>query len=195
MKKTMYMMCCGETLFDELHRMQGWCDSPLTNKGIDQAKQAYEVLKERNFDATFCSYTRRAIETAEIISRSNYKKLLALNEMYFGTLEGTHFEKIGYPEMPYDEIMNYFAECGGESGREASRRIMRVCRDIMDKKGNDEVLVISHSLVASLLARESWMEDIEIDPEAKIFKGVIFKYSYRVSTKEFKLEEIINPAE
>ena len=40
MKKTLYMMRHGQTLFNELKRMQGWSDSPLTDLGIRQAKGA-----------------------------------------------------------------------------------------------------------------------------------------------------------
>lgn len=33
MKKKLYLMRHGETLFNLQSRIQGWCDSPLTEKG------------------------------------------------------------------------------------------------------------------------------------------------------------------
>ena len=35
MKITFYLVRHGETLFNHLGRMQGSCDSPLTERGID----------------------------------------------------------------------------------------------------------------------------------------------------------------
>ena len=37
MKKTLYLMRHGQTLFNVEHKIQGWCDSPLTEQGIKQA--------------------------------------------------------------------------------------------------------------------------------------------------------------
>ena len=45
MEQTLYLMRHGETLFDQLGKMEGWSDSPLTKKGIRQAKRASEYFK------------------------------------------------------------------------------------------------------------------------------------------------------
>ena len=45
MKKTLYLMRHGQTLFNLQHKIQGWCDSPLTKLGIKQAKVAGNGLK------------------------------------------------------------------------------------------------------------------------------------------------------
>lgn len=39
----------GETLFNVLHKIQGWCDSPLTSKGIQQALLAKNGLRNIRF--------------------------------------------------------------------------------------------------------------------------------------------------
>ncbi len=45
MKKTLYLMRHGQTLFNLQHKIQGWCDSPLTELGIKQAKVAGKWFK------------------------------------------------------------------------------------------------------------------------------------------------------
>ena len=45
MKKTLYLMRHGQTLFNLQHKIQGWCDSPLTELGIKQAKLRENGLK------------------------------------------------------------------------------------------------------------------------------------------------------
>ena len=34
MTKKLYLMRHGQTLFNQMHKIQGWCDSPLTEAGI-----------------------------------------------------------------------------------------------------------------------------------------------------------------
>ena len=46
MSKRLYLMRHGETLFNKLGRIQGACDSPLTDDGIRQAKMAKQYYKE-----------------------------------------------------------------------------------------------------------------------------------------------------
>ena len=46
MKKDLYLMRHGQTLFNVRRKIQGWCDSPLTELGIQQAQSAKELLKD-----------------------------------------------------------------------------------------------------------------------------------------------------
>ena len=48
MKKTLYLMRHGQTLFNLQHKIQGWCDSPLTELGIKQAKVAEKWFKDHD---------------------------------------------------------------------------------------------------------------------------------------------------
>ena len=45
MTKTLYLMRHGQTLFNKRHRIQGWCDAPLTDLGVYQAQVAGQYLK------------------------------------------------------------------------------------------------------------------------------------------------------
>ena len=42
MKKIFYIMRHGQTLFNVRKKIQGFCDSPLTDLDIEQAKKASE---------------------------------------------------------------------------------------------------------------------------------------------------------
>ena len=44
--KHLYMMRHGQTLFNVRRRIQGSCDSPLTELGIKQAEAAKELIME-----------------------------------------------------------------------------------------------------------------------------------------------------
>lgn len=45
MTKTLYLMRHGQTLFNKRHRIQGWCDAPLTDLGVYQAQVAGYYFK------------------------------------------------------------------------------------------------------------------------------------------------------
>ncbi len=45
--KTLYLTRHGETLFNAQHRIQGWCDAPLTERGRAQARAMGATLRER----------------------------------------------------------------------------------------------------------------------------------------------------
>lgn len=46
MKKTLYLMRHGQTLFNKRRKVQGWCDSPLTELGIKQAEAAANYFND-----------------------------------------------------------------------------------------------------------------------------------------------------
>ena len=60
-----YLMRHGQTLFNTLNRIQGWCDSPLTEKGQDQARQVRDYFEKHGltFDQYYCTTTERASDT------------------------------------------------------------------------------------------------------------------------------------
>ena len=46
--KEFYLMRHGQTRFNVQHRLQGVCDAPLTEVGIEQAKKAGQYLASRS---------------------------------------------------------------------------------------------------------------------------------------------------
>jgi len=113
----LYLMRHGQTLFNTLNRIQGWCDSPLTEKGQDQARQvrAYFEKHGLTFDQYYCTTTERASDTLELATgRTDYKRVKGLKEMHFGIFEGQ-------PEYLHPKIQiqghfgDHYAQFGGES--------------------------------------------------------------------------------
>lgn len=63
----LYFVRHGQTIFNKYNRMQGWSDSPLTEKGYADAHQAGVRLSDTKFDAVYASDTTRAMNTARAI--------------------------------------------------------------------------------------------------------------------------------
>ena len=66
-KLNLYLVRHGQTYFNIYNKLQGWSNSPLTEKGKQNARDAGERLKNIHFAAAFCSDTTRAMETIQTI--------------------------------------------------------------------------------------------------------------------------------
>jgi len=86
----------GESLWNKENRFTGWTDVDVTEKGLQEAKKAGEVLKTEGFkfDIAYTSVLKRAIRTLWIVLDeldlmwipviNNWR----LNERHYGALQG-----------------------------------------------------------------------------------------------------------
>jgi len=80
----------GQTLFNVRRKIQGACDSPLTELGIKQAEHVRKFFKDIPLDNEYCSTAERSSDTLELIleGRLPYTRHKSLKERNFGTFEG-----------------------------------------------------------------------------------------------------------
>lgn len=185
MKKTLYIMRHGQTMFNLKKLNQGWSDSPLTKVGVKQAKFAAEYFEKNNinFDEIYCSPSKRARTTLEIITNSHYKQLENLKEQYFGDLEGKKEKE--KPSPPYS---NFFVKFGGESQNEFEDRINTTFRKIMLRDAR-KVLVMTHGGVCRHFIN-FWSKSKKVTWDMKITNGCIIKFEFE--DYNFQLANIIN---
>ena len=149
MKITFYLVRHGETLFNHLGRMQGSCNSPLTERGITQAHETADKLKEIWFDHIYTSPSERAWNTADIMAKDREVQpilLSGLREMSFGRLDGTrhttHEEEIRQCRERLD-----YSSVGGESSAMMEARIRKTLRTMIDEsEDGDRILLIGHGM-------------------------------------------------
>ena len=72
MKKTLYLMRHGQTLFNVRRKIQGACDSPLTELGINQAKHVSQYFKDIKLDHAYASTSERSSDTLELILEERF---------------------------------------------------------------------------------------------------------------------------
>jgi len=149
--KHLYLMRHGQTLFNVYRRIQGWCDSPLTENGINQAIKARTYLKDIPFDHYYSSTSERACDTLEIVTEGKvpYTRLKGLKECYFGVFEGQS-EDLNPPFDKYDDV---FCIYGGESKEMLVNRMVSTLTEIMEKEDHQIVLAVSHVGASSNFAR------------------------------------------
>ena len=85
----------GQSTWNAENRFTGWVDVDLSEKGVQEAEKSGKLLQELNinFDISFTSYLKRAIDTLEIVLKvlgkdSKYTKAWELNERHYGSLTG-----------------------------------------------------------------------------------------------------------
>ena len=147
MSKRLYLMRHGETLFNKLGRIQGACDSPLTDDGIRQAKMAKQYYKDNNiiFSRCIASTQERASDTLElIIENEDYDRVKGIKEWNFGLYEGA-MEYLNPPHKPTEESYgDFFLDYGGESVDQVEKRMTETLRNIMEDLEGDNALIVSH---------------------------------------------------
>lgn len=62
---TFYVVRHGQTLFNVMGKVQGWCDTPLTDEGVRAAQSLGRGLAEVDFSAAYSSDSGRAVHTLD----------------------------------------------------------------------------------------------------------------------------------
>ncbi|MFS7201038.1 histidine phosphatase family protein [Carnobacterium divergens] len=182
---TLYLVRHGQTLFNAQHKIQGFCDSPLTELGIKQAKMARAHLEKEGiqFDEAYTSTSERAIDTLELLTDLPYERIKDLREWNFGSYEGEG-EHLN-PPLPYND---YFVKFGGESQEEVEARISSTIKKIIEKSHAKNSLIVSHGAAIANFYRH-WEHTSPVKKNVKIQNCSLFKYTY--SDNQFILEDII----
>jgi len=148
----------GETEANVAGLYSGHTPTPLTPKGLAQAQILGKLLSEVPFDRVLCSALERAQQTAgHVLERREItiETTPLLNEMFFGDWEMRH-----HRDLTREDPQNYAAWCNdwqnaiptnGEGFQAFSARIEQVIAHLADIKDQQNILLVSHQGVLSLL--------------------------------------------
>ncbi|WP_338217318.1 histidine phosphatase family protein [Companilactobacillus muriivasis] len=191
MVKTLYLMRHGETLFNQLHLIQGACDSPLTQKGIDSAKTASKHFKDLGikFDHAYSSTQERASDTLELVTDQPYQRIKGIKEWNFGVFEAKP-EYLNPPNKPGQNTYgDFFVQFQGEADYAVQNRMNETLTNIMENaKDNENVLAVSHSGAIYMFLLK-WMKVQDILDKVSFHNCAVVKMSY--DDGKFSFEEVI----
>ncbi len=99
--KRLILIRHGQSLWNAENRFTGWVDSPLSERGIQEAIKAGRLIKDFNIDIeeAFTSFLSRAIDTLNFLLKELDKNNLIinktwyLNERHYGSLTGLNKEE------------------------------------------------------------------------------------------------------
>lgn len=150
----LYIVRHGETEFNVEKRMQGRLDSPLTQRGIDNAISLSKQLKDVKFEKIYASPSPRAYKTAELIKGERDTQIQIdneLREMNLAGWEGKSKEELEqlYPEEN-DIFWNkpqLFKPVDGESFQQVQDRVVEAINKLISENDEGNILIITHSVV------------------------------------------------
>jgi broad specificity phosphatase PhoE len=151
-----YLLRHGETQYNaDGNRYCGRTDIGLTPKGLAQAKQVYDLLKDEKIDAVYSSPLIRARTTADIATGGFVNVDNRLIEIDFGKWDGkTREEFIDEDPMCWQKWVENpeLAEAGGigESGSKVVSRMDSFFDDMLIKHLNKTIVVVAHNGVNRL---------------------------------------------
>lgn len=150
-----YTIRHGETDWNKLNRVQGTTDNPLNEKGLQQAEETGENLKDIPFTKVYSSPLIRARQTTEgVLKKLNCKPEVHLSdaivEQNFGIWEGVPRDD---PEYQKEKAMYFKRFEGGESILDVAARIYPFLEKIIRESNEDDIILISgHGGVSRMVA-------------------------------------------
>ena len=189
MATKLYLMRHGQTRFNQQGRIQGACDSPLTDLGKEQALAAHQYFQEQGieFDKMYSSTQERACDTAELVSgRTDYVRLKGLKEQDFGAFEGQQ-EYLNPPLQGDIGYGDYFVTFGGESYQDVRQRMEKTITNIMERSANQSVLVVSHGAAIAQFFRQVLTDY----PQVRMRNCAILTFDYEDG--KYALLSVVDP--
>lgn len=154
----LYITRHGQTEWNIEKRMQGWCDSKLTEMGRKNAAALGEKLKNVEFNAIYASPLDRTMNTAQLIRGNREVEIIpepAFMEINLASWEGMTTDEIEKEDPVqfrnfWDNPQEYFQE-NGESFEDVQKRALRGIERIIKEQTEGNVLVATHTVVIKTL--------------------------------------------
>lgn len=163
----------GQSLWNLENKFTGWVDVELTEKGIEEAKNAGLKIKNFSFDFAYSSNLIRAQKTLEIALKIASHKSIpiiyneSLNERMYGDLQGLNKTdtvlKYGEEQVKLWRRSYDIAPPNGESLKDTADRVIPYFKkEIMPKLMlENNVIIVAHgnSLRALIMHLENMTAD------------------------------------
>ncbi|GGI63952.1 histidine phosphatase family protein [Limosilactobacillus caviae] len=177
---TVYFVRHGETYFNRFARLQGWSDTPLTEKGKMNAQKIGKVLADLRIDYLFSSDLKRAVDTARILiaehptaSMKEPVQKKFFREVFYGSFEGhsneegaiwasylggKRFRRIGelVDEFGVEKAHDLLKEADpahlAEDSKELNARVEQAIAFLQDLPDDSNVVVVAHGSIIQYIA-------------------------------------------
>lgn len=193
----LYLMRHGQTVFNTQHILQGRSDSPLTDKGVEQARRTAAWLREQgtaSFALVAASPSGRAQATldivcAEVPGLESLPRIAdrGLMERDFGVYETKPTTVL--PVDPWDPGDAY-VRGGGETQACARYRIAHALDDLMQKVEGD-ALAVSHGSITRLF-KTIWAHTARCEQDVALGNCCVLVFEYDRAARTFANTEIFN---
>lgn len=133
----------GTTTDNEKKISSGWFDVELSELGRQRAIELKDKIKDKKFDAVFCSDLKRAVDSANLAFKELAPIIIdkRLRECNYGKLNASPSE-IVEPMCDGECITNRFP--GGESYEDVKDRMADFLRFLKDNYEGKSIAIVAH---------------------------------------------------
>lgn len=189
----------GQSVWNLENRFTGWKDIGLTEKGIEEAKEAGEKLKKFKLHKGYASDLKRTQESLlvalQVSGQANIPVIFnqALNERNYGDLQGLNkdetIKKFGEEQVKKWRRGYDIAPPNGESLKDTVSRVIPYFKSVIipDLKENKNVVISTHG--NTMRALIMYLEDISSEEIVKLeFKtGEMRLYEFDMDLKVIRM--------
>lgn len=154
----LYLVRHGETEGISMGRMESRKDSPLTNMGIQQLKSLKQRLQNEEINYIYTSPSGRALKTAEVINEAHQLAIIQdkhLYEMDIGEWDGLTQQEIQNKDScNFEQFLHSpmsYKPKNKENFYDVMNRVEAFISYVISKHDNQNILIISHTAVLSLM--------------------------------------------
>lgn len=156
----LYLVRHGQTDMNVEHRLQGTTDTPLNERGKQQARNLHKKLAQENmtFDVVYCSPLQRARLTGHLATGIDEKNFILeprIAEMNMGDLERHTYEELGPGFMAsfFEDPSTFVPIGGGETFPQLIQRTAGFLEELKKDPPGERVLAVSHgAAIRAMLA-------------------------------------------
>jgi probable phosphoglycerate mutase len=146
----------GQTEWNIKGIRQGYLDSPLTARGLAQAKALGQRLSRERFSALYSSDLGRALQTAQEIANVTGHAIVTdvrLRERHLGIFQGLNAEEIAANHAEERRLMRSqgpgYVIPGGESMVQQVERNLACLNELAARHEGEQIVVVTHGGVVS----------------------------------------------
>lgn len=195
----LYLLRHGQTQYNLQGRVQGHCDSPLTELGASQAHAAGAWLAAQgvSFERIFSSPLGRALATAEVareelaaagLPAPAVEPVDGLIERSYGPFEGGPASDVPAELWdPGETLVPY----GGEGSAALRERIVATLTELMVSSRAQTVLAVSHGS-ATLQFKRAWEHAARCPQNVHLGNCCVLVYEFDPVARTFACEQILN---
>ena len=147
----LYVVRHGETNWNRERRVQGITDIPLTDKGIETAKELIPIIRKLNIDIVISSPLKRAKDTAKILVESKIPINTddRIKERDWGFNEGANIDDVDRIDC-WDLVLNTKVN-NIECIQDFMYRVSDFLEEIEVKYRDKNILIVTHSAVSRVI--------------------------------------------
>lgn len=173
MNTRMIIVRHAEAVGNKIREFHGWTDESITERGILQAKQVAERLKDIPIDVMYSSVLKRTMETAEYIAKKKNLPIIPredLKEINGGLWEGMRWDNllVKYPQEynTWETKPHLHQMPEGESMQSFQQRLISAIEDILRKEDGRNICIVTHG--TAIRALLCWFRGWPLDQIVRI---------------------------